>query len=327
MNKKYSKLGLGCFGLGGPFEGSRGYFAYGEVDNEESKKTILKAIEMGVTVLDTADVYGHGRSERVIGEVLKDYRDDIVLLTKFGSVFKDKWKKMSDGKITSREYIYDALDDSMKRLQTDYIDVYQLHNSSHEVEDIPRIIEILEDLVSEGRIGGYGWSTDKTDDFEVMAKQQNNSGVQFAMTVLHRNPSMVQLLEKYDKYGFIRSPLASGTFTTKYSDPNYIIKDPKHMLKKVDFASERRLIINKKFETFGKIIGDERTRIQGLLGYLMAKSPKIIPIPGAKTVEQISENAKVLELGPLKQDKVNQIDALFEDMAEHLFKGIVHKQK
>ncbi len=327
MRKKYSRLGLGCFGIGGPFEGAPGFFAYGEVDDEESKKTILKAIEMGVTVLDTADVYGHGRSERVIGEIIKDYRDDLVILTKFGSVFKDKWLKLSEGKNTTREYIVEGLDDSMERLQTDYIDVYQLHNSKHDVADIPRIIEILEDLVQEGRIGGYGWSTDQTLDFEVMAKQENSIGPQFALTVMHRNPGMIEILEKYNKYGFIRSPLASGTHTTKYSDPNYTIKDSKHMLNKVDFKSERAMKIKQKFEAFSEIIGDERTRIQGILGYLMAKSPKIIPIPGAKTVAQITENAKTLELGALNQSQVNQIDALFEDMAVDTFKGIVNKEK
>ena len=83
--KKLSKLGLGCFGIGGPFKGTNNWYAYGDVDDAESIRTIHKAIEMGINLFDSADVYGHGRSEKVLGEAVKEYRDDVVIATKFAS--------------------------------------------------------------------------------------------------------------------------------------------------------------------------------------------------------------------------------------------------
>jgi len=314
--KAISALGMGCFGIGGPFMRPDGsYLAYGKVNDEESIKTIHKAIELGITIFDTADVYGVGRSEKVLGKALKGYRDNVVIATKFGSVFEEGKPESLGGKNTSPEYIRKALESSMKRLQTDFIDIYQLHSSQHDPDDVKKVQMILEDLVKEGMIGGYGWSTDDPERMEIFVKSEKCNSVQYAMNITLHNDQMIQICEKNNLVGLIRSPLASGILTGKYNEYTKIAAD--HMLAGVDFSQERYKKINSKFQELKGIIEqDGRTLIQGQLGYLMATSETTIPIPGAKTVEQIEENVGTLEFGPLPANKIKEIENLFADLTK-----------
>jgi aryl-alcohol dehydrogenase-like predicted oxidoreductase len=311
--KTVRAVGMGCFGLGGPFMRSDGsYLAYGKVNDEESIKTVLRAIDLGINLFDTADVYGVGRSERVLGKAINEYRDNVVIATKFGSVFDEDNLRTLGKKNTSPEYIRKAIEASMKRLQTDFIDIYQLHSSQHDPEDAKRVQTHLEDLTEEGLIGGYGWSTDDPERMKIFAEGKNCNSVQYAMNITLHNNQMIELCEKNDLIGLIRSPLASGILTGKYDQYTKIAED--HMLAAVDFSQERYITINKKLPEIQRIMNQNgRTLIQGLLGYLMAINETIIPIPGAKNVKQIEENAKALELGPLSPDLVNQIEGLLLD--------------
>ncbi len=311
--KAVSALGMGCFGLGGPFMRSDGaYLAYGKVNDEESIKTVQRAIELGINLFDTADIYGAGRSEKVLGKALKEDRDEVIIATKFGGVFEEGNLRTPSKKNTSPEYIRSAIEASMKRLQTDFIDIYQLHSSQHDSDDARRVQIILEELVEEGLIGGYGWSTDDPKRMEIFAKSENCNSVQYAMNITLSNDPMIQICEKNNLIGLIRSPLASGILTGKYNEHTKISAD--HMLAGVDFSQERYITINKILPEIKQIIEkDDRTIIQAQLGYLMATSETTIPIPGAKTIEQIEENAKTLELGPLSSDLVKQIDDLLLD--------------
>ena len=312
--KNLSALGMGCFGIGGPFMRYNGaYLAYGKVKNEESIKTVHRAIELGITVFDTADIYGVGRSEKVLGKALKGYRDDVVIATKFGSVFQEGNPHTPDKKNTSSDYIRHAVESSMRRLQTDFIDIYQLHSSQHDPNDAKKVQLILEDLVEEGLIGGYGWSTDDPERIAIFANSKNCNSVEYAMNITLHNDQMIQLCEKHSLIGLIRSPLASGILTGKYNQHTKIAAD--HMLAGVDFSQEQYIKINIILPKLKEIMEQEgRTMIQGQLGYLMATSETTIPIPGAKTIDQVEENAKTLEFGPLSSDLVKQVDELFLDI-------------
>lgn len=313
IKKEISALGMGCFGIGGPFMRSDGaYLAYGEVNDEESIKTIHRAIELGINLFDTADIYGVGRSEKILGKALKEYRETVVIATKFGSVFEEGNPQTLDKKNTSRDYIRSAVEASMKRLQTDFIDIYQLHSSQHDPNDANRVQAILEDLVEEGIIGGYGWSTDDPKRMKVFAKGKYCNSVQYAMNITLHNDQMIQLCENYNLIGLIRSPLASGILTGKYSEHSKIAND--HMLAGLDFSQERYKNISKILQELKNLLEhDGRTIIQAQLGYLMATSKTTIPIPGAKTIEQIEENAKTLDFGPLPPELVKKIDDLWHD--------------
>ena len=290
-----------------------GYLAYGKVDDKESIKTINRAIELGINVFDTADIYGVGRSEKVLGKALKGYREDIVIATKFGCAFEEGNPHTLDGKNTSPQYIRSALEASMRRLQTDFIDIYQLHSSQHDFDDAKKVQIVLEELVEEGLIGGYGWSKDDPERMETFANSENCNSAQFVMNITIYKDPMIKLCEKANLIGLIRSPLASGVLTGKYNEHTKIAAD--HMLAEVDFSQERYKKISIKLQKLMEIFKEDgRTLIQGQLDYLMATSKTIIPIPGAKTVEQIEENAGALEFGPLSSDTVNDVKDLFSDI-------------
>ncbi|MFW9993561.1 MAG: aldo/keto reductase [Candidatus Odinarchaeota archaeon] len=320
-----SPIGLGCFPIGGPFRGADGrIFAYGKVNDEESIETIHRAIELGVNFFDTADIYGAGHSERILGVALSDYKDNFVIATKFANVFDEK-TKTGKGKNVEPAYIQSAIEASLKRLQVDVIDIYQLHDSQHDPASAVNVRNTLEDLVSEGLIRYYGWSTDDPDRAKVFAEGKHCTSVQYCLSLQITNEGMLDLCNKYNLASIIRSPLQSGTLTGKRGSSVKLPED--HMLHGVDFASDRFKLINQKLDQLRQLlIGDGRTIIQAALAYLWSTSETTVPIPGARTVEQIEENARTMEFGPLSPELVKQIDELFSDIKRDMLSTSPHHQ-
>jgi aryl-alcohol dehydrogenase-like predicted oxidoreductase len=153
-----SAIGLGAWAIGGPFSARGREAGWGEVDDDESIAAVRQALDLGVTLIDTADTYGAGHSERVLGRALAGRRDEVVIATKFGNTF-DEATRTRTGADTSAGYIRAACQASLDRLGTDRIDLYQLHCDA-EPEQIDDILATLESLVDSGLIRGYGWSTD-----------------------------------------------------------------------------------------------------------------------------------------------------------------------
>jgi len=317
-NIEVSALGMGCFAIGGPFQGKNGNFiAYGSVNDDESKKTLHKAIDLGVNFFDTADVYGCGHSERILGSVISEYdRNDMVIATKFANEF-DEVTKTTIGKNVDPDYIRKALEASCKRLQTDFIDLYQLHDDQHDPESARNIMLILEELVSEGRIGGYGWSTDDVERARIFAEEGKNcTAIQYAIHMTRSNPKMIELCEQHNLAGVIRSPLGSGILTGKYSKEYMESLPQNHMWYRSDFVDEEWFTKRQaKLEELKELLVGERwTVVQALLSYLWSTSDTTIPIPGAKTVAQIEENAAILEYGSLKPDLLKSINEIFKEI-------------
>ena len=123
---------------------------WGEVDDDESIRAIRRALELGVTLFDTADVYGCGHSERVLGRALGGRRDDAVIVTKVGNVF-DERTRTAGGKDLSPGYVRQACEASLRRLGTDRIDVYLIHDGLAGPHDVPAVLDVLEELVAAGR--------------------------------------------------------------------------------------------------------------------------------------------------------------------------------
>ena len=312
-NKEVSGLGMGCFALGGPFTNKQGMtYAYGKVDDKESIRTIHKALEFGINVFDTADVYGLGHSEEILGQALKGRREEVIIATKFGSVF-DPEKRISGGKNVSPEYIHKAVDASLGRLQTDYIDIYQLHNSGQDPKRALGVRDTLEELVEMNKIRYYGWSTDDPYRVEEFAKGNHCIAIQYILSLTRYNTQIARICEENDLVGLIRSPFASGTFTGKYTKDTK--RDSDHMLADRDFGTEQYQQTFQKLDEIKELLkNDDRTLVQGILGYIWAKNDRVIPIPGAKTVDQITENAKSLEQGPISQKLMQEIDSIFSEL-------------
>ena len=220
-----SALGMGCWAIGGPFWSGKTPLGWGEVDDEESIRAIHKALELDVNLFDTANVYGAGHSERVLARALEGQRAKVVIATKFNAVFDETTRQVASATTTSPEDIRQACEDSLRRLNTDYIDLYQFHDNGFPADKAAPIRDTLDGLLKAGKIRAYGWSTDFPERAEVFAQGPGCSAVQLQLNVLDDNPAMIALCEKYNLAALNRGPLAMGLLTEKYRAPVRIAAD------------------------------------------------------------------------------------------------------
>lgn len=165
-----SPMGIGCWAIGGQFYMDGKIDGYGQTDDQVSIKAIQTALESGINFVDTADAYGIGHSEKLIAEAIKGRRDRVVLATKFGFLGNEMTKTLQ-GICLEPGYIRRACEASLKRLGTDMIDLYQLHVGDVMISEYYSIIDTLEELVKEGKIRTYGWSTNDIGPAKVIAAE------------------------------------------------------------------------------------------------------------------------------------------------------------
>jgi len=310
-----SALGMGCWAIGGPFFEKGTPHGWGEVDDDESIRAIHKALELGVNFFDTANVYGAGHSERVLAKAFAGKRQQVVIATKFNAIF-DEASRQVTGSSAAPGDIRQACHDSLRRLDTDYIDLYQFHDNGYPADKAEPVRETLEELVKAGKIRAYGWSTDFPDRAEVFAQGENCAAIQLELNVLDDNPDVVHICEKYNLAAINRGPLAMGLLTGKYSvdtkpsaDDVRGEKSPEWMKYFKNGKPSPEYL--KKIAAVREILSSKgRTLPQGALAWLWARSQQTIPIPGFRTVEQVEENCGALESGPLENDQLREIEAI-----------------
>ena len=308
-----SAMGFGCWAIGGPLHEPDGQpLGWGEVDDAESTRAIHAALDAGVTFFDTADTYGAGHSERVLGKALGARRQDAVVATKWGNTF-DEVTRIATGPDASVEYMRAAVDASLARLGTDYIDLYQLHLNGLSIADAAPLQVVAEELVAAGKIRYYGWSTDSADSARAWAEGgEHCTSVQHDFSVLNPNPPALAVADEYNLASINRGPLAMGILTGKYTRESLVDKDdvrgksPEWMTLFDDGvpspeAMDKLDAVRELLKTGG------RTLSQGAIGWLWARSEQTIPIPGARTVAQIEENAGALAHGPLPADATQEV--------------------
>jgi len=312
-----SALGMGCWAIGGPFWNDKAAVGWGEVDDEESIRAIHKALDLGINLFDTANVYGAGHSERVLARAFAGRRKKVVIATKFNAVFDEATRQVT-GSDSSPEGIRKACEDSLQRLNTDFIDLYQFHDNSFPAEKAAPIRDTLEALVKEGKIRAYGWSTDFPERAQVFAQGPKCSAVQLQLNVLDDNPAMIALCEKENLAALNRGPLAMGLLTDKYTGGIKIAgedvrgeKGPEWMKYFKDGKpnpewAAKRDAVREILKSHGRSIA------QGALAWLWARSEKTLPIPGFRTVMQVEENVGAMKFGPLTSDQLGEINTLLD---------------
>ncbi|WP_328851972.1 aldo/keto reductase [Micromonospora globbae] len=312
-----SAIGMGCWAIGGPLWGDGGQpFGWGEVDDDESIRTIHAALDAGVTLFDTASNYGAGHSERILGRALAGRRDRAVIATKFGNRADEATRRWT-GTDPSPAYAVQSLEESLRRLGTDHVDLYQLH-----INDLPAtaaldLVDTLEGLVAQGKIRAYGWSTDHPDSAEAFAKAGTHcTAVQHDQSVLLDNAAMLAVCDAYDLASLNRGPLAMGLLTgSKRAVGRDDVRGmaPEWLVWFTDGRPTPEWAARVE-RIRAALTSDGRTLAQGALGWLLARSPRTVPIPGARTVAQVRENAATLALGPLGADAVAEVERLLSDV-------------
>jgi aryl-alcohol dehydrogenase-like predicted oxidoreductase len=308
-----SEIGFGCWAIGGPVTLGGRPDGWGEVDDDESEAAIKRALELGITFFDTADVYGAGHSEQVLGRALTGHRDEVVLATKFGYTF-DPDQRAITGEDTSPAYIRRACRASLQRLGTDRIDLYQLHLGELPAAQAQEAAGTLEDLVASGLIGAYGWSTDDPQRAAAFAGGTHCAAIQHELNVLAGAGEMLEVCDSSGLASINRGPLAMGLLTGKYGPATQLPPDDVRAAQPWVgyFTGGRpapawlaRLDAVREVLTSGG-----RTLAQGALGWLLARSPRTVPIPGIRSAAQAEQNAAALRLGPLPPAAMAEIARL-----------------
>jgi len=312
-----SALGMGCWAIGGPLWGGETPFGWGQVDDDESIRAIHAALDHGVTFFDTANVYGAGHSERVLGDAIAGRRAQVVIATKFNAIFDETTRQVTGSDATPAG-IRAALEGSLHRLDTEYIDLYLFHDGGFPADQAILVRETLEALVAEGKVCTYGWSTDLTDRATVFAQGPHCAAIEVQLNVLEPKADMLALCEHYNLAAVNRGPLAMGLLTGKYTaatrpaiDDVRGAKSPGWMKYFVDGKPNPEWLA--MCEAVRDILtSGGRTVAQGALAWLWARSPQNIPIPGFRTVKQVEENAGAMQFGPLLPEQMRQIDEVLQ---------------
>lgn len=293
--------------LGTNFVG--GHNLYKDVDEEAGKQTLRDAIDAGVTLLDTAYMYGMGRSEELIGEVLKEYnREDIVVATKAANRESESGEMIMDN---SPEFIKQAVEDALTRLQTDYIDLFYLHYPD---ENTPKdeAVAVLNELKQQGKIKTIGVSNFSLEQLKEANKDGYVDVIQNQYNLLNREAERdIFEYTAENNITFIPFfPLAAGILAGKY-DENTKFEDLRANL---PFYQEDTFKENLEKVDQLKVIAEKYDEdvVQIVLAFYLTRPSLDVIIPGAKKGNQIKENIRAAEI-ELDPDDVDFIDELFKE--------------
>lgn len=308
-----SALGMGCWAIGGPWDFLGGPAGWGPSDDATSIKALHAAYDLGVTLYDTAANYGTGHSERLVGQAFKDRRDKVVIATKFGYLVDEAAKQVHTYGDHQRGDVLSHLqadcEASLRRLDTDYIDLYQLHVNEYDPDLAAGVRDGLEALVAAGKIRYYGWSTDYPERARVFAEGPHCVAIQHHTNVVDDAAEMFALCEELNLASINRGPLAMGMLTGKYdANASFVSNDVRTASWFQDGMKGR---VNQHLPAIRDILtSGGRTLAQGALAWLWARSPMTLPIPGIRTVAQAEENAAAMQHGQLTPEQMQEIERL-----------------
>jgi aryl-alcohol dehydrogenase-like predicted oxidoreductase len=294
-------IGLGCMGMS---------WAYGVGDDDESVAVVLRALELGMNLIDTADMYGPFANEELVGRAIAGRRNDVVLATKCGIVVDDvaASKTRRDG---SREHIRAACDASLRRLGVDVIDLYYLHRVDENVP-VEESVGAIGELVTAGKVRSLGLSEVDVATLERAAAVHPIAAVQSELSLWTRVwlDDVVPWCAEHGA-GFVPyAPLGRGFLTARYRsadwrDGDFRGRSPRFTAEAVaanlDLADRVRAVAERI----------EATAAQVALAWVLARGKHVVPIPGTKRLAYLEENARAAELR-LGPDELAELDALPE---------------
>jgi aryl-alcohol dehydrogenase-like predicted oxidoreductase len=311
-----SAMGLGCWAIGGLFILDGKSDSYGDVDDEESVRAIAAAMNLGVTFFDTSDAYGTGHSEEILGEAVRGRRGQAVLATKFGYTH-DTTRRELTGTDVSPDHIRRACEASLRRLGTEYIDLYQLHVWSIPPEQRDDVFATLDELLDAGKIRAYGWSTGELDNARYLATRTHGATLLHPLNVLGDAPDLLELGAEHDLASICSGPLAMGLLSGKFDATSVLPTDDVRgsghdWVGYFTDGRPRPEFLDALANIREVLTSDGRTLVQGALAWIWARSGRAIPIPGFKTIQQAEENAGAMAFGPLSPAQMEEISDLLK---------------
>lgn len=297
-NLEVSSIGMGCMGF------SHGYGAV--PPEEESIRLIHKAFDLGCTFFDTAEAYGPFVNEELVGKAVKPFRDKIILTTKFVPVFQPG-QEIPEGKL-SKKGVTNALNDSLKRLQTDYIDIYYQHRVPTD-SNVEEVAEWMGEFIKEGKIRAWGQS-------QSTVEQIRKAHAITPLTAIQSEYSMMERMFERDviptckelNIGFVAfSPMASGFLSGKYDkNTQYKGDDVRRVITRFapDNVEKNQPLLDLLHDVANK---KGITPAQLSLAWMLKKYDFVVPIPGMRKDERVIENLGAAEV-ELTDDEFNSIE-------------------
>lgn len=275
-----SEVGFGAWGIGGNKDGA---VAYGPTDEAQSLDALSAAFDAGITFYDTADLYGHGESERLIGRAFASRRDKVVIASKVGMLDAMGKQDFSPARIER------ALDASLQRLQTDYVDLYQLHSPPLDALR-PELLAVLDDLKKKGKVRAVGISLKAPEEGEKALALYPFAAVQVNFNLLDQRLLDLGLAQRCLEKGagiIARTPLCFGFLTTKYSADEAF--DPSDHRSR--WSVEQRRVWASANELFQNYRRDAETAAQFAIRFCLSFDAVSSVIPGMLTREHVEENS------------------------------------
>lgn len=305
---KVSEVSLGTWQLGGK---------WGEEFNDETAEVILdRAIDEGVNFIDTADVYNEGQSERAIGKLLKKTSQRIYVATKAG---RRLVPHTTEG--YNRKNIIGFIDDSLKNMDLEVIDLIQLHSPTTEVYYRQEVFGILDELVEKGKILSYGVSVEKVEEALKAIQYPNLATVQIIYNMFRYKPAEEFFSQAKDKnVGIIaRVPLASGMLTGKFKKDTVFLKGDHRFFnregqvfdKGETFSGVPYEVGLEAVEELKKIFPEEKLAEYALRWILMNDCVSCV-IPGASRVSQVEDNIRASNLPPLMDEQMKKVEEIYQ---------------
>ena len=300
-----SAIGLGCMGYGVVYDEN--------YDKTELISLIHEAVELGINFFDTAEAYGPYKNEEIVGEALEKYRDKVVIATKCG-IKTVNGKPVLDAK---KETIRTSVEGSLKRLRTDYIDLYYLHRVDANTP-IEEVADTMKELIKEGKIKHWGISEPGANTIKKADKVCKLTAIQSEYSMMWREPEkeIIPLLEELNIGLVPFSPLGKGFLTATIDKNSSFGNDDFRSI--VPRFQKENLEANQKLIDLIKMIANNKniTPSQVALSWVLAQKSFIVPIPGTRSLERLKENTSSADI-VLTDNELNDIN-------ESLSKIVIH---
>jgi len=304
---KVSEVSFGSWAIGG---------TWGPVEDKESMGALHKALELGVNFFDTADVYGDGRSEKLLGELRKKHDGKIYITTKAGRRLEPH---TAEG--YNRKNLTAFIERSLKNLNIETIDLLQLHCPPTEVYYKPEVFGIMDDFVREGKIRYYGVSVEKVEEALKAIEYPNVQSIQIIFNMFRHRPSELFFEQaKKRKVGILaRVPLASGMLTGKFKPNTTFDSDDHRNFNRRGEAFDRgETFSGVDYDTGLKAVNELKvicpegiSMVQFALRWILMFDAVTCTIPGAKRPSQAEENFSVSDLSPLSNETMKKVKDIY----------------
>lgn len=296
-----TEIGIGLWAMGGD--------EWGPVEDQNSLDTIEAALESGITFFDTADVYGLGHSEELLGRAMRGRREEFIVASKIGWV--DFNREENHSVYTSTEKLIAGVESNLRRLETDYIDIMQCHIDFQEA-NMEYFLEGFQKLQQQGKIKAYGVSTSDFDYLQTFNADGGTATLQIDYSILNRTAEK-EIFPYCQENGIgviVRGPLAMGILTGKFdADASFPEGDFRQSWTENEEEYQTFLADLEKVEKLKKL-ADGKSLAQLALQFTLAHPSVTSVIPGAKTVRQLEENVEAGLLPPLTEEDLALIDEI-----------------